>query len=156
MCKRPQMATIDLEPARRFLATDTGLCVVSLSRSDGSVSSTVVNAGFLDHPINGVTVLGFVVQAKAYKRRRLLVAPTATICVQREWRWQAVEGTAEVIGPLDPHAEGPVDLPGLLRHVFQAAGGTHSDWDEFDRVMAEQQRTAVLLHPTRTYGVPGT
>ncbi len=150
------MATVDLEPARRFLATDSGLCVVSLARPDGTVSSSVVNAGFLSHPTNDEIVLGFVVQAKAYKRRRLLVAPTATVCVQREWRWQAVEGTVELIGPLDPHPDGPVDVPALLRDVFRAAGGTHNDWDEFDRVMAEQQRTAGLLHPTRTYGVPGT
>ncbi|MFN0025791.1 MAG: pyridoxamine 5'-phosphate oxidase [Acidimicrobiales bacterium] len=150
------MASIDLEPARTFLATDTGLCVVSLTRPDGSVSSSVVNAGFLPHPISGDAVLGFVVQASAYKRRRLLVVPTATVCVQRAWKWQAVEGRAELIGPLDPHPSGPLDLPALLRDVFRAAGGTHADWDEFDRVMADQQRTAVLLHPTRTYGVPGT
>lgn len=150
------MATIDLEPARRFLATETGLCVVSLTRPDGTVSSSVVNAGFLAHPVSAETVLGFVVQVTSYKRRRLLVAPSTTVCVRREWRWQAVEGTVELIGPLDPHPAGPLDVPALLRDVFRAAGGTHDDWDEFDRVMAEQQRTAVLLHPTRTYGVPGT
>lgn len=34
---------------------------------------------------------------------------------------------------------------------FVAAGGTHEDWDEYDRVMAEQRRTVVLLDPTRIY-----
>jgi len=34
--------------------------------------------------------------------------------------------------------------------VFTACGGTHDDWNEYDRVMAEQ-RTAVLVTPTRIY-----
>ena len=43
----------------------------------------------------------------------------------------------------------PGDLPGLLRAVFRAAGGTHDDWDTYDRVMAEERRTAVLVDPAR-------
>jgi hypothetical protein len=47
-----------------------------------------------------------------------------------------------------------VDAEGLrllLRAVFTAAGGEHEDWDEYDRVMAEQRRTVVLVEPTRVY-----
>jgi hypothetical protein len=36
-----------------------------------------------------------------------------------------------------------------LRAVFQAAGGTHEDWDEYDRVMAAERRAAVLIQPER-------
>jgi hypothetical protein len=36
--------------------------------------------------------------------------------------------------------------------VFTAAGGVHDDWEEYDRVMAEQRRTAVLVTPHRVYG----
>jgi hypothetical protein len=39
----------------------------------------------------------------------------------------------------------------LLRDVFTAAGGTHDDWSEYDRVMAEQGRTIVFVAPTRVY-----
>ena len=39
----------------------------------------------------------------------------------------------------------------LLREVFTAAGGTHDNWDEYDRVMAEQRRTVVLVSPSRVY-----
>ena len=39
----------------------------------------------------------------------------------------------------------------LLRDVFVAAGGTHDDWDEYDRVMRDQRRTAVFVAPTRVY-----
>ena len=37
----------------------------------------------------------------------------------------------------------------LLRAIFSAAGGTHDDWDEFDRVMAAERRTAVFVEPVR-------
>ena len=40
-------------------------------------------------------------------------------------------------------------VPQLLRDVFTAAGGTHADWDEYDRVMAEDGRTAVFITPER-------
>jgi hypothetical protein len=35
--------------------------------------------------------------------------------------------------------------------VFVAAGGTHDDWEAYDRTMAEQRRAAVLVTPRRAY-----
>ncbi len=46
-------------------------------------------------------------------------------------------------------AVGPAAVPGLLRAVFRSAGGTHDDWDEYDRVMAAEGRLAVLVTPAR-------
>ena len=66
--------------------------------------------------------------------------------------WATVEGDAELIGPDDPYPD--VDderLRLLLREVFQAAGGTHDDWSEYDRTMREQRRTVVLVTPKRIY-----
>ncbi len=145
----------DLGAVRRLLAAEHGLCVVSLVRPVGTVSSSVVNAGLLPHPVGGTTVLGFVVSGAAYKRARLQREPRLTVTVRVGWEWQAMEGRAELIGPLDPHPTAPLDVPALLRDVFRAAGGTHSDWDEYDRVMAAEQRTAVLVAPTRVYGNAG-
>ena len=62
-------------------------------------------------------------------------------------------GPVELAGPDDPLAG--IDgerLRLLLREVFTAAGGTHEDWDTYDRVMADDRRAAVLVHPERTYG----
>ncbi len=72
------------------------------------------------------------------------------------WQWATVEGRAELVGPDDsqPWLAGEdraEQLRMLLREVFTAAGGTHSDWAEYDRVMAEQRRTVVLIAPTRVY-----
>jgi len=61
-----------------------------------------------------------------------------------------VEDDAEIIGPDDPRRD--VDehaLRRLLRDVFRAAGGTHDDWDEYDRVMAADRRAALLVEPAR-------
>ena len=66
-------------------------------------------------------------------------------------------GAADLVGPQDPVDQ--LDADGvrlLLREIFQAAGGTHDDYDEYDRVMAEDERTAVFVRPTRIVGVqPG-
>ena len=43
----------------------------------------------------------------------------------------------------------------LLREIFTAAGGTHDDFDTYDRVMREERRTAVFVHPDRVYTNPG-
>jgi hypothetical protein len=42
----------------------------------------------------------------------------------------------------------------LLREIFRAAGGTHDDWDTYDRVMAGERRAAVIITPRRTYRNP--
>ncbi len=57
-----------------------------------------------------------------------------------------------MIGPDDAHPEvDPERLRLLLREVFVAAGGSHDNWAEYDRVMAEQRRTIVFVTPTRVY-----
>ena len=78
------------------------------------------------------------------------------VVVRGGWQWTTVEGTAQLIGPDDPHPE--VDderLRLLLREIFTAAGGQHEDWATFDRVMREERRAAVLVTPSRAYPNPG-
>ena len=66
------------------------------------------------------------------------------------WEWVAVEGATTIVGPDDPLSGiDPAAVPTLLRDVFVAAGGTHDDWDEYDRVMATEHRTAVFVNPDR-------
>jgi PPOX class probable F420-dependent enzyme len=134
---------------------DHGLCVVSTLRGDGSVQATLVNAGVVQHPLTGVQVVGLVAAGGSRKLHNLRADPRATIVARAGWQWAAVEGTAEIIGPDDPHPD--VDderLRLLLRDIFRAAGGTHDDWETYDRVMAEERRAAVLLVPRRTYTSP--
>jgi PPOX class probable F420-dependent enzyme len=140
-----------LEDVRRLAAAEHGLAVVATARTDGSVQASVVNAGVLR--VDGRDVVAFVVQGGSVKLTNLRRNPNVTAVFRAGWQWTAVEGTAEIIGPDDASAATPPDrVPGLLRDVFTAAGGTHDDWAEYDRVMAAERRAAVLVTPTRIYG----
>lgn len=62
-------------------------------------------------------------------------------------------GRAELAGPDDrqPWLADAEQLRLLLRAVFAPAGGHHDDWAGYDRAMAEQRRTVVLVAPARIY-----
>lgn len=140
----------DLSLVRRLAAADQGLAVVALARDDGSVQASLVNAGVLDDPISSHPVVGFVVRAATTKVRLLRRRSRATVVFRAGWEWVAVDGPAHLIGPDDlPNGFAPERVPDLLRGVFRAAGGTHDDWDTYDRVMAAERRLAVLIEPAR-------
>jgi PPOX class probable F420-dependent enzyme len=142
----------DLADFARLVPDDHGLCVVSTLRTDGSIQSSVVNAGVLPHPLDQRQVVGFVALGGTRKLDNLRVRPYVSIVVRAGWQWVTAEGPVELVGP-DDRLDG-VDAEGLrllLRAVFSAAGGTHEDWDTYDRVMAEERRTVVLLTPRLVY-----
>jgi PPOX class probable F420-dependent enzyme len=142
----------DLADFARLVPAERGLSVLSTLRRDGTIQSSVVNAGVLDHPVTGRPVVGLVAIGGSRKLANLRRRPRATVVVRSGGDWVAVEGPGQLIGPDDPvpgvDAEG---VRSLLRAVFRAAGGTHDDWPTYDRVMAEQRRTAVLIDPDRVY-----
>ena len=143
-----------LEAIDALAREEHGLAVISTLRADGTIQSSVVNAAVMAHPLTpGSTVVGFVTYGKV-KLANLRARPQLTATFRSAWRWAAVEGDAEIIGPDDPHPDVDAErLRVLLREVFQAAGGSHDNWEEYDRVMREQRRAAVFLTPTRCYGI---
>jgi PPOX class probable F420-dependent enzyme len=144
--------TLDLDPVRRIVPLDHGLASVSVVRADGTPHSSLVNAGVMDHPLTGRPVAAYVTYGQV-KLRNLRARPATSILWRAGWQWAAVEGPSELIGPDDP-VDG-IDAEGLrllLRAVFTAAGGTHDDWDTYDRVMREERRTVVLVEPARVLG----
>lgn len=143
-----------MEDVRTFVAADQGLAVVSFGRPDGSVHSSLVNAGVMAHPVTGEEVVALVVRGNSVKLRHWRRAPGATIVFRAGWSWIGVAGATTIIGP-DDRFDGfdPSAVPRVLRDVFTAAGGSHGDWDEYDRVMAAERRTAVFIHPARITGV---
>jgi PPOX class probable F420-dependent enzyme len=147
----------DLAGFAELVTLDHGLCVINTVRGDGSVQSSVVNAGVLEHPLRGGQVVGLVATGGSRKLHNLRADPRVTIVVRAGWRWAAVEGDAEIIGPDDPHPDIDSEaLRLLLRDIFRAAGGTHDDWDSYDRAMAQDRRAAVLVAPRRAYTNPQT
>jgi PPOX class probable F420-dependent enzyme len=139
-----------LDLVRRLAGADRGLAVLATTRPDGTVHASVVNAGVLDHPVTSEPCVGVVARGDARKLAHLRRTGRAAVVFRAGWEWVAVEGPVDLIGPDDSRdgfAAG--DLPGLLRDVFSAAGGTHDDWAEYDRVMAAERRTAVLIEAAR-------
>jgi PPOX class probable F420-dependent enzyme len=145
----------DLEDFARLIPADHGLCVISTLSPDGTIQSSVVNAGVLPHPVTGVQVVALVALGGTRKLANLRARPRANVVVRGGWEWAAAEGPVDLAGPDDP-------LPGvdaerlrlLLREIFTAAGGTHDDWPTYDRVMAQERRVAVLLTPERISANP--
>ena len=143
---------MDLDDFRERAAGEHFLVVVSTARADGSIQSSVVNAGVMDHPVHGTPIVALVAAGGSVKLANLRARPRMTVTVRAGWRWTTVEGSTEIAGP-DDALTGVADVPALLREVFTAAGGTHDDWISYDETMARERRAAVLVTPTRIYGV---
>ena len=149
------MSTVDR--VREMVGRENGLAVVFTSRADGTGQASIVNAGVLEHPVSGDPVVGLVARGDTLKHRHLRKRPHMTVVFRVGWEWVAVEGDVDLAGP-DDELDGfdQAKVPQLLRDVFTAAGGSHDDWDEYDRVMAEERRLAVLVQPDRVYSNPGS
>jgi PPOX class probable F420-dependent enzyme len=132
----------DLNDFAKVAATDHNFCVMTTARADGTMQASVVSAGLMRDAVVCVARGG------TRKLANLRARPVATIVASSGGMWVAVEGTAQIVGPDD---DPPDNLRQLLRDAFVAAGGTHSDWDEYDRVMAEDRRAIVFITPTRVY-----
>ena len=135
-----------------LVSGDHGLAVVSVTRPDGTIASSVVNAGVLSHPVTGAEVVALVARGDARKLGYLRASPRATVVLRAGWQWAAAEGQAELAGP-DDGLDG-IDaerLRLLLRQIFTAAGGSHEDFGAYDRAMAADRRAAILVTPERAY-----
>jgi PPOX class probable F420-dependent enzyme len=141
-----------LDDAVALAAGESGLAVISTVRADQTVQASLVNVGLLPHPASGKPVLGFTTYGKV-KLANLRARPQLAVTFRGGWQWATVEGNAELAGPEDtaPWLADDDRLRLLLREVFTAAGGTHDDWAEYDRVMAKERRAVVLVDPTRVY-----
>lgn len=141
-----------LKDAVALAAAESGLAVVSTVRADSTVQASLVNVGLLPHPENSQPVLGFTTYGRV-KLANLRARPQLAVTFRNGWQWATVEGRAELVGPEDSQTwlTGAEQLRLLLREVFTAAGGTHDDWDTYDRVMASEGRAVVLIAPTRVY-----
>ncbi|MGH3554148.1 MAG: pyridoxamine 5'-phosphate oxidase, partial [Mycobacterium sp.] len=60
-----------------LLSLDHGLCVFSTLRANGSIQSSVVNAGVLQHPLTDAPVVGLVAIGGGRKLRNLRADPQA-------------------------------------------------------------------------------
>jgi hypothetical protein len=134
----------DLVDVTRLAAADHHLAVFAIARPDGTVHASVVSAGVLADPVDGSPGVAAVLGGGARKLDLLRSSGRATVVFRAGFEWAAVSGPVRLVGPDDGAALG-LDVPAIIRSVFVAAGGTHEDWAEFDRVMAADRRCAVFI-----------
>jgi PPOX class probable F420-dependent enzyme len=116
--------------------------VVSTIRPSGTIQSTLVNVGIY---ADGV---GFTTVEQSRKEYNLRCNPACTITIHHGPYWITVEGKARLYtwDNTDPET-----MRRLLQEIYVAAGGTHDDWDTYDRVIREERRAAVVVVPERIY-----
>lgn len=145
------MSGLDL--VREIGARESGLAVAITTRADGLPRASVVNAGVLAHPVTGEEIVGFVARGRARKLTDLRERAEVTVVFRTGWEWLAVEGNAELAGPIDVLEGLAMDqVPSLLRTVYAAAvGGSADDWLGLADSIATEGHTAVLVRAVRIY-----
>ena len=139
----------------RRLAEDRHLAVlITTSPGRDEPQVAVVNAAVIDHPATGAPVVALVARRGA-KLANLRRHPQATVVARAGWEWAAATGAVELSGPDDANpAFDENSQRELLREIFHAAGGQHPDLAVYDRVMIDERRCAVLIHPSRAWTNP--
>jgi hypothetical protein len=134
----------DLALVNRLAQADHNLAVFTTARPDGSVHASVVSAGVIADPVDGSAGVAAVLGGGARKLALVRASGRATLVFKDGFEWAAVSGPVRLIGP-DDGADLGLDVPATIRSVFTAAGGSHEDWAEFDRVMAADRRCAAFV-----------
>jgi len=134
----------DLALFERLAAGDNHLGILATTRADGSVHASLVNIGVLPDPVDGSAAVGLVAQGGSVKLALLRRSGRAIVVVKRGYEWASAAGGVRLIGP-DDRSELDAQVPEVIRSVYRAAGGSHEDWQEFDRVMRDERRCAVFV-----------
>ncbi len=122
--------------------------VVTTIQPNGAVQASIVVCGAFQGQLAFVSVRGS--SAKIHNLRR---DPRCTVlAVTSDWRsYAVVEGDARLHDSRNTEAE---ELRRLLRDVYRACGDAdHPDWEEYDRVMRQENAVVVLVRPARIYGL---
>jgi hypothetical protein len=143
----------NLDGVSEYLADEHGLATVSTTQVHGRVLSSVINCGVMDHPVSGEPSVVLVSRGGAARLAHIRRGSEVTIAIRRGWKWRSVTGPADIIGPDDPRDGYDAEaLRVLMRDAYHAAGGSHDDYDEYDRAMLEDRRAAVFIAPERILG----
>jgi PPOX class probable F420-dependent enzyme len=130
---------------KRFVA-ENRRGVLTTFRRDGSAQMSIITCGPLR---DGVA---FTTTEDRAKLRNLRRNPRCSLLVARE-DWSAyvvLQGTARLLSADNTDTD---EIRMVLRDVYRTAAATeHPDWDEYDRAMMEQRRSAVIVVPEHIYG----
>jgi PPOX class probable F420-dependent enzyme len=126
------------DDALAFVA-DNHQAVLVTRRRDGGAQTSPVTVG-----IDGDGKVVISSRETAYKVRNLRRDPTAVLCVFTDGfygDWLQIEGPAELVSM--PDALEP------LVDYYRRISGEHPDWDEYRRVMVEEQRLLIRISPDK-------
>ena len=130
---------------KRFVA-ENRRGVLTTFRRDGSAQMSIITCGPLQ---DGVA---FSTTEDRAKLRNLRRNPRCSLLVARE-DWSAyvvLQGQAQLLSADNTEAD---ELRLALREVYRTAAATeHPDWEEYDRAMVEQRRSAVIVVAEQVYG----
>ena len=133
------------ETWREFVA-ENRRGVLTTFRRDGAAQLSIITVGPYRE---GAAFTTTEERAKLHNLRR---NPRCSLLVARE-DWSAyivLQGAAQVFSAGNTDGE---ELRLLLQEVFRtAAGREHPNWAEYDRAMAEQRRSAIVVVPEHIYG----
>ena len=138
---------MEFEQAKDFLSTNHR-AVVNTINSNGYIQSSIVVAGTYQDYLALVSIRG-----RSSKITNLRKKSKCTVNItSSDWRnYVVIEGDATLIDATNTEEE---QLRQKLREIFKVCGdGIHSDWDEYDRVMKQQQAVIVLIDPQKVYGL---
>ena len=90
--------------------------------------------------------MGLTTVGRSQKERNLKRNPAWTATIHQGPSWITVEGKARVRSWDDTD---PETMRRLLREIRRCGpGGTHDDWEAYDRAMREERRAAVVIVPS--------
>jgi PPOX class probable F420-dependent enzyme len=130
---------------REFLA-ENHQAVLTTFRVNGAAQMSIITVG----PYRDGAA--FTSTAGKAKLANLTREPRCSLLVSKQdwWGYVVLEGRAQVLAPDNTDA---AELRQALRDVYRAAAGReHPDWDDYDRAMVADRRTAVVVVPDHVYG----
>ena len=122
--------------------------VLTTVQPNGAMQTSIVVCGAYQGNAALVSVSGDSAKVRNLRRD----SRCTVLAVTGDWRsYVVVEGEARL---LDPGTTGPEELRQTLREVYRACGDKeHPDWEEYDRVMRQQNSVGILVRPQRVYGL---
>lgn len=128
------------EKVRQFL-TQNHNAVLTTFRRNGTAQMSIVTCGLYGDAV------AFTVSGVPSKLANLRRDPRCSILVSQPdwWGYVVLQGTARLFSP---GFTDPDELRQVLRDVYQVASGQpHPDWNDYDRAVAADSRSAIVVIP---------
>jgi len=140
------LVTMDLTAASDFARAHRQSVLVTLRRDGKPQLSNVM------HHVDADGVVRVSITATRAKYVNLQRQPWAALHVTQPdfWAYAVLEGPADVASVAAAPDDATVEE---LVTLYRALAGEHPDWDEYRRVMVDEQRTVVRLRPDHAYGM---